>query len=101
MALKPRLRALCFWVRALLIATCNCIACAASDRFNQETFAKLEPQASTQAEVYSALGTPQQVMNNQWYYVRPDNGQSCIIEFDSSGYVQRKQWMHTNKKGRQ
>ena len=74
-----------------------CAGCAAP-RLTPITYEKFEPHATSQAEVYSALGTPTGVMNNQWYYAGKGGKGGCVLEFDSSGYMVRKQWISEQEK---
>ena len=80
---------------ALLITACGMLAagCASKPRPTFEGYSAFTPRATTQAEVVAAFGNPDQVMDNQWYYSGVHREQTCIIEFDSNGYLARKQWM--------
>jgi len=72
-----------------LFQGCN----ANPDRLVYDNYALIRPHVSTQEDVASLLGEPDQRLGDKWMYERPDKHLNAFVDFDERGRVTRKQWI--------
>ncbi len=72
----------------------GCIfATGCNDPLQYENFSHIRQNATMQWEVEKLIGDPDQKLDNQWLYERPEKHLTALVDFDSDGTVTRKQWI--------
>ena len=77
---------------AALFAGCR------QDPLAYENFRQIQQNHSTQADVLTMLGDPEEEFEGHWLYERPNKHLIVLIEFDEDGLVSRKQWIDAEDK---
>jgi hypothetical protein len=81
------------WLLAVTVVSSATILTGCKDPLTYENFTLIHENASSQAEVARIIGEPNNELDNQWLYERPEKHLTAIVDFDGRGLVVRKQWI--------
>lgn len=69
------------------------VSAGCADPLQYENFSHIRQNATQQWEVEKLIGEPDQKLDNQWLYERPDRHLTALVDFNAGGTVTRKQWI--------
>ncbi len=82
-----------FGIMLAAIAVLSIVSTGCADKLTYSRFSDIQVKHSNKADVRYLIGRPDFRTDYTWEYKRTDPIIQVFIDFDSAGFVERKQWI--------
>ncbi len=77
----------------IIVVGVSSVLVGCQDKLTHARFSRIQLGYTTPSEVVALIGDPDDELDQEWIYERPNKSLTVVVDFDDAKHVSRTQWI--------